>query len=267
MAKSIAEQYSKEMCKHFGGGYYAVWEPGVKIQLGDIGVLNNYVFTQIGSVLIEPCNLIFTVREGINPIHKAMYVSEGSVNWSILGDAQVAPMNVVLNNIGAGVALEFSKEKSTFFEALNIKHHTIENKIVLGNSILALYKKGIWKKQWVVVTEVSVAGSATILISQTAGAKVEIKASASIGAAGISLADPSLGLSFQNAKGLGYQTLAQEGITYKVKLLGVKHPFLSNQPQINLMSEEETECTPGVDDETSTLVEIENCADWPVKTD
>jgi len=34
--KSIAEQYAREMCKNFGGGYYAAWEPGVQIQLGDI---------------------------------------------------------------------------------------------------------------------------------------------------------------------------------------------------------------------------------------
>ena len=263
--KSIAEQYTQEMCKHFGGSYYAAREPGVKIQLGDIGVLKNYVFTRIGNVLNEPFNLAFTTLEDENPVQKATYVSQGSISWSASLAAEVAPVSTIVNNVGADVTLEFGKDKSTFFEALNIYHHSIENNIMLGNAILDLYKMGMWEKQWVVVTEVNVADSATILISQSSSAKVELTVSGEIGAAGISIADPSLGLKFKSAKGLGYQTLAQEGITYKFKLMGLKHNFLGKKPEFEPMSLHKIKADPDFVIETSTFSDVKDCADWPAQ--
>ena len=38
MANSVAQRYAAEMRKNFGG-YYATWDPGRPLQLGDYGTL------------------------------------------------------------------------------------------------------------------------------------------------------------------------------------------------------------------------------------
>jgi hypothetical protein len=253
--KSIAEQYAYEMKNHFGGGYYVAWEPGIPLQLGDIGELNNGIFYRKDNIGNVPFNLIFDIREDKDVDKVSSYVSQGSVNWQSKSSGQVAPMGSVLKDLDSGIVIEFGKDKSTVFEAMNIRHHSIENQITLEKAILDLYQQGVWQKHWVIITELYKADSATILISQTANAKIEIKASASTGVGNISIADFSLGLSRQSSQGLGYQILAEKGLTPKFKLMGTKRRLLKKPVMRQMLMKEQT-------DETVEFQSVTDCTCW-----
>ncbi|GAB6010190.1 hypothetical protein [Dysgonomonas reticulitermitis] len=221
--KSIAEQYSHEVSRNFGGGYYAVWEPGEPIKLGDIGTLSNNVFKRIDNVMNEPFSLTFETRLDDKFDAKKSFVSQSNVSWKSNLNGKVDEMGSILKDLEAGIVIEFGNKNSTVFEALNISYHSIENQISLQDAVLDFYRKGIWRKDWVIVTGKSVADSATILISNSSNANIEIKASGNVGAGDISIADASLGLSRVSARGLGYQLIAEQGISPTIRLCGVRH--------------------------------------------
>jgi len=55
--KSIGEQYINEMYDKFG--YRATWEPNLSLSLGDIGILENNVFTRIPSLKMKKLFFLF----------------------------------------------------------------------------------------------------------------------------------------------------------------------------------------------------------------
>ena len=55
---SAQEQYTDEMKKKFG--YYAIWNPGVPLKLGDIGIFKDNAFTRISD--LESLGIDFETR-------------------------------------------------------------------------------------------------------------------------------------------------------------------------------------------------------------
>ncbi len=57
--KGPQEQYTDEMEKYFG--YYATWNPGLNLALGDIGTFKDNVFTKISD--LDSFGVKFEVRD------------------------------------------------------------------------------------------------------------------------------------------------------------------------------------------------------------
>lgn len=214
---SAQAQYTDEMKKRFG--YLATWNPGVPLKLGDIGTLKNNIFTRLSNV--HDLGLEFEVRH--DPTQTILeHNSSGSVSITTKMSGTSAPEGSVLTNLDAGIIVEFIKENSTLFKANNTTSPTIKDSINLGNQILQLYRSGKWNKNWVVITELVEAESATILISSKSNSKIELKANANIEAPALDIADATFNFSTQFSRGLETKIVAEGGLTPLFKVMGMK---------------------------------------------
>lgn len=215
---SAEKQYTSEMMKKFGG-YYATWNPGVNLQLGDVGVLKNNVFTRYSN--LADIGIAFEVREDTTrlPIE---YQSQGAVQVTTKAAGSASFPGSTLTNADAGVVVEFSKSNSTYFKALNTTSPSIKDVLALEKAVLDRYAKGSWKSGWVIVTELIQAESATIIISNSSTAKVEVKATANLDAPQVDIANIDFGFQVQSSKGLDTTIIATEGLTPLFKVMGLK---------------------------------------------
>lgn len=214
---SAQEQYTDEMKKKFG--YYATWNPGVPLKLGDIGIFKDNSFTRISD--LESLEITFEIRPDTTktPLE---HNSQGSVTVTTKVSGTVAPQGSVLASADAGFVVEFSKENSTLFKANNTTTPSIKDTIKLGNEIIKLYKEGKWNKSWVIITELVEAENATVIISNSSNGKIELKANANIDAPTIDIADAKFDFSTQFSRGLETKILSAEGLTPLFKVMGMK---------------------------------------------
>lgn len=219
---SVQQQYTSEMKKKFG--YYATWNPGVPLKLGDIGIFKKNVFTRVAG--LQDFNISFDIRpdDTKTPLE---YNSSGNVTVTTKLSGTVAPQGSVLNNLDAGIIVEFGKEKSTLFKANNTTTPSIQNTIRLGEQIIELFKAGKWDKNWVVITELVEAENSTIIISNTTNGKIELKANADIGAANFDIANGKFEFSPQFSRGLETKIISAEGLTPLFKAMGLKTRLLA----------------------------------------
>ena len=215
--KSAQEQYTDEMKKKFG--YYATWNPGLPMKLGDIGTFNDNQFNCLSN--IDNLGIEFEIRPDETKT-TLEHNSKGSVCISTKLAGTIAPQGSVLTNMDAGIIVEFSKEYSTLFKAINTTTPSIKDKIKLGDEILELYKNGKWNKKWVVITELVEAENATILISNDSNGKIELKANSNIDALSLDIADAELKFSTQFSRGLNTNIICAEGLTPLFKVMGMK---------------------------------------------
>ncbi len=215
--KGPQEQYTDEMEKYFG--YYATWNPGLNLALGDIGTFKDNVFTKISD--LDSFGVKFEVRD--DPTKTDIeYSSKGSVTTSTKLSGAASPPGSVLTNVDAGIIVEFGKENSTLFKANGTVTPTIKDTTAIGNQVLELYKEGKWNKHWAIITELVKADSATVLISNSANGKIELKANANVNAPSIDIADAEFKFSGQFSRGLDTRIIAQEGINPLFKIMGIK---------------------------------------------
>ncbi|MDO8365505.1 MAG: hypothetical protein Q7T20_01825 [Saprospiraceae bacterium] len=214
---SAQEQYTDEMKKKFG--YYATWNPGVPLKLGDIGIFKNNVFTRISD--LESLQITFEHRE--DPTKTPLeHNSQGSVTVTTKVSGTIAPQGSVLTSADAGIIVEFGKENSTLFKAYNTTTPSIKDTIRLGNEVIKLFKEGVWNKNWAIITELVEAENATIIISNTSNGKIELKANANIDAPTFDIADAKFDFSTQFSRGLETKIVSAENLTPLFKVMGMK---------------------------------------------
>ena len=217
------DRYTNEMKDHFG--YYAAWQPGLPLQLGDVGILSGNIFTKISS--LENFNLQFKIREDLTS-NDLEYSSKGSVAITSKLSGTVSPEGSKLAQGDVGFILDFSSENAVYFKADGATSDLIDDTITIGNSVLDLYSKGSWNKNWVVITELVKAASATVVISSTSNSSLELKATANVQTADIDIADAQFGFKAAYSKGIDTKIIAQSNLTPLFKLQGIKTRIFSS---------------------------------------
>lgn len=221
----LSKKYTRELYQNFK--YLATWEPNVPLQLGDIGVLKGKEFTRLGNIKSD-FGIDFGIRKDTTP-GSLKYTSKSGVSFTAKGSGTVAPAGSTLQNVDVGFNISFSKEKAIFFEAEGTYNHTIESQLALGKEILKLYKDKKWDKDLVVITELVVADSSTILISLGRKGSVDIKVDAGKATKeAMRVTNPSLGLSVSYFNNVAAEIVAKEGLTPLFKVSKVRKPFLGS---------------------------------------
>lgn len=221
--ESLAKIYTGELLRE--EKYLANWLPNNPIKLGDIGDFQDNCF--IVKANIADYNVAFekiegTARGDIN------YSSSGGVTISTKASGSLLPNAPFLKEADAGLVVEFSKDKAICIKSVNTRVDTIKNKIALEADMLRLYKDNILKKKRAIITEIVYAESATILISASKNAKIELKASASIApAANIDLGDASLQFSVPFKKELAQEFITQSGLVIFYRAMAVNDGIFS----------------------------------------
>ncbi|HKB45388.1 MAG TPA: hypothetical protein VKC90_13405 [Chitinophagaceae bacterium] len=216
--KGPQEQYTNELSRKFG--YKATWLPGMPLRLGDIGILNNYVYTPVTT--LEFFQIPFEVRED-DTKDDLEYSSNGQITITSKISGTVSPAGSTFTNSDAGLIVEFSSQNSIFFKANQAQVILINNTNKIGEEIIKLYEEGKWNKHWVVITQLVKAESATILLSNSSNAKIELKANANINSSNLDIADAQFNFSSSFLKGLETKIIAQRGLTPLFKVKGLRN--------------------------------------------
>jgi hypothetical protein len=216
MAKAW-KQYTKEMAVKFG--YFATWEPGVPLAVGDVGVIRRNLFTRIST--LDDFKIKFDVRKDPTTT-KLSHASSGKVKITFKAAGKPALPGSSLADAQAGVSIDFYSENATVFETIECRTEAIKDQVAVGKAVAELYAGGGWNKDWVVITEIISSGSGTVLISAAKNAKIELSASATVTGASFNLADAKLGLTIENSTNMHTSIVATEGLTPLFKARGLK---------------------------------------------
>ncbi|WP_299587845.1 hypothetical protein [Mucilaginibacter sp.] len=208
-------------------GYRANWLPDHPLRIGDIGKLEDGLFTLYTT--LEQQQIGYSLREGNSELD-VDYSSKNSVNIETsvsTGDA----LNLSLSTpVNGRVIINFTESNGIVFQMTGAKKKVIENLAEVENTVLNKYRSGEWPKEWVVISEVVVTDHATIIISTSSNNKIELGCNAQLGIAQGKLADPKLNLTLISEKGSSTKIFGANNLTPFYQVKGIYKPFL-RKPQ------------------------------------
>jgi hypothetical protein len=213
---SISKQYAREMHEKFG--YLATWLPNTQVTLGDIGVIRNQVFEPVSS--LHKLGIAFAVDRDRQPADLDYTSSDAvSIQTKVAG---AAPDTALAGAQADGsISISFSRADAVVFQAAACLTSRIADVKSLGDEILSRYYRNDWDPQHVVVTDLVTAKAATILISDSHDAHIDLALKAQTVSVA-KLADANASLSVTRASGIGTRVVAAEGLTPLFKVAGVK---------------------------------------------
>ncbi len=210
---SPVKLYQREM--HDNLGFFATWLPGDQIEVGDVGVIEGGRFRREASLkeLGIPCK----VGAG-----KAMQ----SVQYTSTQGTKIATTAGAATTLAkAEISIDFSREGAFVFHASNLRPYRLDNRVAVAEKIVDAYKKGTWKKEWLLVEGIHAAECATIIVSEDGSASLVLAASADAPIAGVSLADPKIGLTATATRGRIVHILGGAGLHPLYACLQLKDPL------------------------------------------
>jgi hypothetical protein len=205
-------------------GYRPTWLPSLPIQLGDVGVLENEVFRK--ETTLKSLGIAFdtTTSESNQTIDLS---SESGITLITKVEGKVEPKAVSLGVADAGFIVEFNDENSYIFKIRGSRTSIIPNLSDVKADVLHRYEAGNWDAKLVIISEVLVAKSATILLSGHAGNRVELKVQGDVNITTMDIADAALNLRIESGQTLAGQIIGQKGITPLYRVVGIKKRLFS----------------------------------------
>lgn len=212
---AIHEQYTDEMHRQFG--YFACWLPNTRLELGDVGVLSRDRFDKVTSLAL--LGVLFSSVTNGQPVDLE-YSSAGQVEVSVSGDGRITPDPLVT------LSVTFNRENATLFQAAECRVETVQDLSSLNEKLRQLSDSGIWRKEYVVVTELVRTGPAAILVSNQKGARVDFHLDAPAPITGaLALAKASASMSTMSASGLAVKIIAPDGVTPLYRAVRLRRRF------------------------------------------
>jgi hypothetical protein len=218
--KPAYEQYTEELHQRFG--YLATWLPNVKLQLGDVGVLNRDRFERVSS--LEQLGIPFTAHS-FGSAADYEYTSSDSVEIGLKAGADAQVIQPV-GNAEIVMSVSFKRANAVVFIGQSCKSIQIANLDEVGRGILARHKRAEWAKEHVVITELIQAQSATILISSSNSASVDFALDGGLGLETIRLADASGSVRMVGSSGIGTKIVGRKNLSPLFRASGVVSRFL-----------------------------------------
>jgi hypothetical protein len=202
--------------------YLATWLPTSELQLGDIVGASDAGLTRIGHV--REHNLSFRPHTG--PTHAAYeYTSSGAVSITLKLAGQLMA-GTTLGDTEAGIVVKFNRADAIVFEASCCSCTTIADVGDFGRAVEKRYVARDWDPGWLVVTELVKAKGATIIISGSQSAQIDLKASGVIQQGGIRLSDIDAKFEAKHTVDIGFKIIAASGLTPLYRASGIKRSWL-----------------------------------------
>lgn len=206
--------------------YRATWQPGKPLELGQVGKIGSDGIFVVYATLQDEGITMTTNTSGTGG--DLDYTSNDSVTITAKAAGTAPALGSALTEAEAGVSIEFKNSQAIVFQSAGNKTEYIQNLGQVTDAILAKYNDGTWPKDYLVITELIKADSATIIISQSSNGSMELKAKAAVGTEAIKLTDASLGLSVSREKGNNLKYICQAGLTPLYRVHGIRNPWFSN---------------------------------------
>lgn len=193
----IYDLYSRGIKKKLEN-YWAAWLPTTQYELGDIGRFNGALFEKVGS--LAEVGIPFKVAQDRSPSPIDLVSESGvSVNFKAAGETNTAFASVPQGS--AGVKIEFGSQGAFLVECPETYEQAMAEPMALEKAVISADRAGTWKHEWAVITRIVTAPTATILISNSSSAGLELSAKADLAAGVADLGRADLGLSIKSQRG------------------------------------------------------------------
>lgn len=206
-------------------GYRATWWPGELIELGAVGLLSDGLFDQRARLSDFGVSIVEMPNSGSTDVE---YQSSAGVKTSFKAAGESSEVFQAVGAASAGVRLDFSRSGAVVFSAPNCRISEIDNKRSLERKVRAI---GDWEMDWVIVTKILRAPSATILVSGSVGAFAELRTSAGIAPQGVEIADLAVGFTRARTSGMSVQLVAKGDLTPLYQASAMRQPSLTRDRQ------------------------------------
>jgi hypothetical protein len=216
---SASKLYLKEIHEKFS--YLATWLPNTNLKLGDVGVLQGEVFKQMTT--LKALGVPFKIQKGKDKLDYT-WTSKSGVTLKAKVAGEVAAGSA-LPLAEAGISIQFEKEGAFLFQAVGCIADEIEGKAAVGQAVLKLLKEKTWNPDWAVVDTLVRADCATIVVSNSGNAGLDLTTKAPVAA--LNLANLDAGLSVNSQSGDLIRFIAAKGLAPLFRLSRVKQSLLS----------------------------------------
>ena len=201
---------------------FANWPPNAPREIGDYGRVNGALFEFFGHLDPEEIEALGKRESPSSASYDVMIKSSRSLISHLSAEARA--------KVGDGKALleiKFSSEEGIVFAAPSIKITEITSLAALGRLLNRRRREGNWNMHHAVVVQVSAAESATILLSNEAGAgmEFEVAADAPVNA---QLAKLDAGVSLVYSHGVGIKIVGEGPLTPLFKLASLRRRILGD---------------------------------------
>jgi len=122
------------------------------------------------------------------------FQSESGVEISFKAAGQINPNMPNLPQADAGAAVKFSGLGAFLFNAPESYEPSIENIVHVQKEILDAYKQGRWNSSWVVIVRLVYTPTATIIVSKSSDAEIELAAQGDISTTSFNLGEANISL-------------------------------------------------------------------------
>lgn len=215
---SIAEQYMDEMHDEFK--YFATWLPGNPLHIGDIGELDNNEFTYISNLNKKGIDFEVQTDSSKNTLE---HTTKGDVSISTKLNGEIGIPKFNLDVADAGIIVEFGIKGGIAFNAEGVKNIKITEVDKIDQEIKNRWDKGLWKDNWVVISELVIADSTTILISNEKNASIALKAKIQVPKLSLASIDANFEPTYK--KSINTSIICQSELTPLFKARGVHKEF------------------------------------------
>jgi hypothetical protein len=231
-AMSILKKYNKHLLKRGYNGPLSFHQP---YRLGHIITFNKRSgFEIVGHIEHEHFRLSdFKAIEKSGEAEADIdFGTETGVNIEVKlsGDAVIPGSRLEVAD--AGLVIEFENKASYLLKTSGTRVHFIENVAQLGEQVNQLYRDRQWNRHWFIITKLIEADRATLLISRSRNAKVELKAEGNLSSLSEEdLVDADLKFSILSKREMSTNIIGKEGPYFPLfKANGVQVRRLFGQP-------------------------------------
>ncbi len=193
----LVELYSKGIKRKLAN-YWAAWLPGTRFAIGDIGVLKGHLFEKVGT--LDELKLKY-YTETDNDSSPLDISSESGVAISTKAAGETNSSFSYVGAAEAGLKIEFGSKGAFIVQAPETFGSEMGDRLNLRRQIIRAYGKGIWEKDWLVITRLVTATSATVLISKSSNTSLELTAKTNLSGVVAALGAANAGLTVKYQQG------------------------------------------------------------------
>jgi hypothetical protein len=219
----LVELYTKGIKRKLEN-YWAAWLPGTHFAIGDVGTLNGYVFEKVGT--LDELKLRHYAVTDADPSPLDISSASGvAVSFKAAGET-----NSSFSHIGAadaGMKIEFGAQGAFILQAPEMFASEVGDRLNLRRQIIGAFNKGDWEKDWLVITRLLKAPSATVLISRSSNASLELTAKANLSGAVAALGAADAGITIKHQQGDTVSMIGGRNVTPLFQLSRLKTSFFS----------------------------------------
>lgn len=171
----VHRQYTKSLFRALN--WRGTWPVSERLELGDVGTLEDGIFRQ--ETTLADLRVSFSKNWGTARTSFYYESSSGvSVHTKLAGET--SRFFSYVGHARAGVSFLFSRAGAVVFWAPSCRVGAIANPASLRPKLKRLRESGDWDRDWVFISRVIKAPRATILVSGSRGAGVELRADQSV---------------------------------------------------------------------------------------